>query len=75
MTAHSRFVATLESSLEKTANWNVETNSWDIKDRPNYRWVDHKGRAVSTWYGDLTQALEWIKQYDIQQSQTTQGRR
>lgn len=55
----------LEHGLEGTsALWNTETNTYDIRQRTQYRWLDHKNIPKSGWYTDISDALQWIIDYD-----------
>ena len=56
----------LEKDHDRIATWDKENNSWDIRDQVRYRWIDTKKRPVSDWYRDLTDALNFIIEHDIQ---------
>lgn len=56
----------LEKDHDRVATWDKENNKWDIRDQPRYRWEDMKKKPVSNWYTDLTDALNFIIEHDIQ---------
>jgi hypothetical protein len=56
----------LEKDHNKVATWDKENNKWNICDQTLYRWEDMKCKPVSDWYIDLTDALNFIIDYDIQ---------
>lgn len=49
-----------------SAKWNNDKNTWDVGQREKYRWVtnDAKPKAVSEWFYELKEALDWIIDYD-----------
>jgi len=47
-----------------SAKWNKESNRWDIGEKKKYRWCSNKNRPESDWFYDITDALNWIKEYD-----------
>jgi hypothetical protein len=56
----------LEKDHNRVARWNKENNCWDVGVQTLYRWADTKKQPVSDWYKDLTDALNFIIQHDIQ---------
>lgn len=57
----------LEHGLEGTsAVYNIHTNTYDIQQRPQYRWITVNNTVMSPWSTDIEHALQWIKQYDQQ---------
>lgn len=56
----------LEKDHDTVATWDKENNKWDIRDQTLYRWTDMKKKAISDWFNDLTDALNFIIEYDIQ---------
>lgn len=50
-----------------SASWNNDTNSWNVGEKTKYRWRTNTTDEVkSEWFYDISDALEWIKQYDIE---------
>jgi hypothetical protein len=47
----------LEKGYETVARWG--DNKWIIEVQPQYRWTDIKGRAVTDWYRELNDALQF----------------
>jgi hypothetical protein len=56
----------LEKDYDCVAKWNKENNRWDISDQILYRWINPKKKPISDWYKDLTDALNFIIEHDIQ---------
>jgi hypothetical protein len=52
-----------------SAKWNTAKSAWDIGEKVKYRWVtnDVKPTPKSDWFYDISEALNWIKQYDEKQ--------
>jgi hypothetical protein len=61
----------LEKDHDRIARWDKENNRWNIRDQPLYRWTDMKQKPVSNWYHDISGALNFIIEYDIQSHQKT----
>ena len=49
----------LEKDHDRIARWNHDKNCWSIEDRTLYRWTDIKGRAITDWFNNLDQALQY----------------
>jgi hypothetical protein len=47
----------LEKDYDTVARWG--TDKWIIQAQPRYRWTDIKGRAISDWYLELNDALQF----------------
>lgn len=55
----------LEHGLEGTsAKYNLKTDTYDIRQKSIYRWLDPDNIPKSEWYTDISDALIWIKEYD-----------
>ena len=54
----------LDKEHHTTARWDSTNNKWDIKAVAHYRWNNSKNQPVSPWYTELTEALNWIIEYD-----------
>ena len=48
----------LEKSYETVARWG--NDKWIIEAKPQYRWTDIKGRAITDWFNTFDQALEFL---------------
>jgi hypothetical protein len=47
----------LEKDYETVARWG--TDKWIIEAQARYRWTDIKGRAITDWYRELNDALQF----------------
>ena len=47
-----------------SAKWDNNNNRWDIGEKKKYRWCNANNKPESDWFYDITDALEWIKEYD-----------
>jgi hypothetical protein len=49
-----------------SARWDNDKNSWDVGEKTKYRWVTHDNVpvAVSDWFYEIREALNWIIDYD-----------
>jgi hypothetical protein len=47
----------LVKDYETVARWG--TDKWIIEAQARYRWTDIKGRAVTDWYRELNDALQF----------------
>jgi len=54
----------LEKTVERTAQWNQETNAWQIEEALVYQWYTITGSPKSPIYKSLTDALQWIIAHD-----------
>jgi len=54
----------LEKTVERTAQWNKETNAWQIEEALVYQWYTITGSPKSPIYKSLTDALQWIIAHD-----------
>lgn len=54
----------LIKTIERTAQWNNETDSWKIEETLVYQWHSMKNNPKSPIYKDLTAALQWIIAHD-----------
>jgi hypothetical protein len=46
-----------------SAKWN--NDAWDIGEKTKYRWITNTTNEVkSDWFYDIKDALQWITQYD-----------
>ena len=54
----------MNKSHDRTAIWDKESNKWDIADRLKYQWATNKNSPMSPQYEELTDALNWIIQYE-----------
>ena len=54
----------LEKTIERTAQWNQETNAWQIEEAMVYQWYTITGSPKSPIYKSLTDALQWIIAHD-----------
>jgi hypothetical protein len=54
----------LEKTIERTAQWNQETNAWQIEEALVYQWYTITGSPKSPIYKSLTDALQWIIAHD-----------
>jgi len=54
----------LEKTIERTAQWNKETNAWQIEEALVYQWYTITGSPKSPIYKSLTDALQWIITHD-----------
>jgi hypothetical protein len=48
----------LEKGHDRTARWG--TDSWIVEDRARYRWCDIKGRAITDWFSNFDDALNYL---------------
>jgi len=54
----------LEKTIERTAQWNQDTNAWQIEEAMVYQWYTITGSPKSPIYKSLTDALQWIIAHD-----------
>jgi hypothetical protein len=54
----------LEKTIERTAQWNKETNVWQIEEALVYQWYTITGSPKSPIYKSLPDALQWIITHD-----------
>lgn len=54
----------LNKAIERTAQWNKETDSWVIEESLVYQWCTMKNNPKSPIYKDLTNAIQWIISHD-----------
>ena len=54
----------LEKTIERTAQWNKETNAWQIEEALVYQWYTITGSPKSPIYKSLTDTLQWIIAHD-----------
>lgn len=47
----------LEKEYETVARWGID--KWVVQAQPRYRWCDIKKRAISGWYLELNDALQF----------------
>jgi hypothetical protein len=47
-----------------SAKWNNTTNTWHIGENKKYRWCNTDNEPKSDWFYDMTDALNWIIEYD-----------
>jgi hypothetical protein len=47
----------LDKDYETVARWG--TDKWIVEAKPRYRWCDIKGRAITDWYAELNDALQF----------------
>ena len=45
-----------------SAKW--VNDSWDIGEKTKFRWTTNDNEVKSEWFYDITDALQWITQYD-----------
>jgi len=50
-----------------SAKWNID--HWDIGERIKYRWCDTKNKSSSEWFYDISDALNWIIQYEMENNE------
>jgi hypothetical protein len=50
----------LQKDHDRIARWGHEENRWLIEDRIIYRWTDIRGRAITDWFADFDQALQFL---------------
>jgi hypothetical protein len=51
-----------------SANWNKENNAWNVGEKTKYRWRTNDNEVKSEWFYDISDALDWITQYDREMS-------
>ncbi len=54
----------LNKTSQRTAQWNKETNAWQIEEALVYQWYTITGSPKSPIYKSLTDALQWIIAHD-----------
>ena len=54
----------LNKTIQRTAQWNKETNAWLIEETMVYQWYTITGSPKSPIYKSLTDALQWIIAHD-----------
>ena len=54
----------LVKTIERTAQWNKETNAWLIEEALVYQWHSIKNNPKSPIYKSLNDALQWIITHD-----------
>ena len=54
----------LVKTIERTAQWNKETNAWLIEEALVYQWHSIKNNPKSPIYKSLNEALQWIITHD-----------
>ena len=54
----------LNKTIQRTAQWNKETNAWLIEETMVYQWYTMKNNPKSPIYKSLTDALQWIITHD-----------
>jgi hypothetical protein len=54
----------LNKTYNRTAKWDVENNRWRIGETNLYQWYTNEEQSASPIYSDLTEAIQWIIQYD-----------
>jgi hypothetical protein len=47
-----------------SAKWDKDLNKWNVGERKKYRWCNNKNKPESDWFYDITDALQWIIQYE-----------
>jgi len=47
-----------------SAKWDKDLNKWNIGEKKKYRWCNTKNKPESDWFYDITEALQWIIQYE-----------
>jgi hypothetical protein len=47
-----------------SASWNKEANTWNVGEKTKYRWITNDNEVKSEWFYDISDALDWIKEYD-----------
>jgi hypothetical protein len=45
-----------------SAKW--DGDKWNIGQKKKYRWCDSKNKPTSEWFYDISDALDWIKEYE-----------
>lgn len=54
----------LNKTIQRTSQWNKETNAWLIEESLVYQWYTMKNNPKSPIYKSLTAALQWIIAHD-----------
>ncbi len=54
----------LNKTSQRTAQWNKETNAWQIEEAMVYQWYTNQNNPKSPIYKSLTDALQWIIAHD-----------
>jgi hypothetical protein len=54
-----------QSNDPVSAKWDSDNNRWNVGEKRKYRWCNSKNTPESDWFYDISDALEWIKRYDI----------
>ena len=47
-----------------SAKWDKDLNKWNVGERKKYRWCSINNKPESDWFYDITDALNWIIQYE-----------
>jgi hypothetical protein len=50
-----------------SAKWN--NDAWDIGEKTKFRWITNDNEVKSDWFYDISQALDWIIEYDVKDRQ------
>ena len=59
-----RVLMILVKTIQRTAQWNKETNAWLIEEALVYQWHSIKNNPKSPIYKSLNEALQWIITHD-----------
>jgi hypothetical protein len=47
-----------------SAKWDKDLNKWNVGNKKKYRWCNTKNKPESDWFYNITDALQWIIQYE-----------
>ena len=47
-----------------SAKWDKDLNKWSVGERKKYRWCNSNNEPKSDWFYNMTDALNWIIEYD-----------
>jgi hypothetical protein len=47
-----------------SAKWDKDLDKWNVGNKKKYRWCNNKNKPESDWFYDITDALQWIIQYE-----------
>jgi len=49
-----------------SARWDNEANTWSVGEKKKFRWTTNDNEVKSEWFYDISDALQWIIQYDTE---------
>jgi hypothetical protein len=47
-----------------SAKWNNEANKWSIGEKTKFRWTTNDNEVKTEWFYDISDALQWIIEYE-----------